>query len=399
MRARMGARTIAESFNPRSNSLNFLRLTLALTVILSHSLTLGGTRQGGPAAEDILNSTPGQIAVFGFFGISGFLIARSADHNGFARYLWQRFLRIFPGYWMCLLLTGLVFGVIAWVHGQSHCGLSCYFKSSTGPFPYVYHNFLLRQNQPDIAGTPTNVPLPGVWNGSLWTLQYEFACYVLVGVMAVFGLLRRRVLVVLFTAAVWVAADYIVFTQTSLAPPEGFDEVRLLGLVPLFFVGALLYLYRDRIPDSGWLAAGSAVIFVGSLWLPFGTGVTFSFFPTLNAAVVSSVFFAYPLIWLGIHLPLQRVGARNDYSYGAYVYAWPIQQLLATWNVERWGMPIFMVFSVGCTMPFAIASWWLIEKHALRLKKLGRRSAAEPKTTKTKPPGSREGQRGLTSRS
>ena len=371
--SRIGRRTIGDAFNPRDNSLNFLRLVLALTVILSHSLTLGGK----PVAttEDFLNSSPGQIAVFGFFGISGFLIARSADHNGFGRYLWQRILRIFPAYWVCLLVTGLVFGVLAWGYTQTH-GLSYYFSSSTGPFQYVYHNGLLRQNQPDIAGTPVHVPLTGIWNISLWTLQYEFACYLLLGVLAALGLLRRRPFVVLLTAGVWVIASYYTFSRTSLAYSQtGFDEARLVGLVPLFLVGALLYLYRDRIPDSGWRAAASAAVFIGALWLPFGTAGTYSFFPTVTAAVVFSVFLAYPMIWLGIHLPFQRIGVRNDYSYGAYVYASPVQQLLATWGVGRWGMPAYMALSVGGTMPFAVASWWLIERHALRLKRLGRTAA------------------------
>jgi peptidoglycan/LPS O-acetylase OafA/YrhL len=345
-----------------------------MTVILSHSLTLGG-RPGAIAAEDILNSSLGQIAVFGFFGISGFLIARSADHNRFGRYLWQRVLRIFPAYWACLLVTAFVFGVIAWGYTQRH-GLSYYFNSSTGPFQYVYHDALLRPNQPGIAGTPVRVPLPGIWNISFWTLQYEFVCYLLLGTLAAIGLLKRRPFVVLLAAGVWVIASYFTFSRNPLAYSQtGFDEARLLGLVPLFLVGALLYLYRDTIPDSGLLAAGSAAVFIGTLWLPFGTVETYSFFPTVTAAVVFSVFLAYPMIWLGIHLPLQRIGARNDYSYGVYVYASPVQQLLATWGVQRWGMAVFMTLSVGGTIPFAVASWWFIERHALKLKSLGRTSA------------------------
>lgn len=102
--------------------------------------------------------------------------------------------------------------------------------------------------------------------------------------------------------------------------------------------------------------------------------MTYSFYPTVTASVLFAVFLVYPIIWLGFHLPLQRVVARNDYSYGVYVYAWPVQQLLATWNVQRWGMTAFMTLSVGATLPFAIASWWFIERHALRLKQLGRRN-------------------------
>jgi peptidoglycan/LPS O-acetylase OafA/YrhL len=338
---------------------------------LSHSLSLGG-QPGRFHSEAILNSSAGQIAVFGFFGISGFLITRSAEHNRFGRYLWQRVLRIFPAYWVCLLVTAFVFGVIAWCFTQTH-GLSYYFSSPTGPLQYIYHDAFLRTNQPGIAGTPVSVPVPGIWNGSFWTLQYEFACYLLLGALAALGLLRRRPFVVLLAVGVWVIASYFTFTQTLLPYSQmGFDEAKLLGLVPLFLVGALLHLYRDKIPDSGWLAAGSAGVFIGALWLPFGNVVTYSALPTVSGAALFSVFLAYPMIWLGIHLPPKRIGARNDYSYGVYVYAFPVQQLLATWGVQRWGMPVFMALSVAGTMPFAVASWWLIERHALRLKTLGR---------------------------
>ena len=87
---------------------------------------------------------------------------------------------------------------------------------------------------------------------------------------AVVGLLKkRRPLVAVLAVSVWALAAYYTFSRTSLPYGQtGFDEARMLGLVPLFFVGALLYLYRDTIPDSGWLAFGSAAVFIGCMWLP-----------------------------------------------------------------------------------------------------------------------------------
>ena len=173
-------RMLAGSFDGHRNSLNFLRLLLALTVICSHALTLGGTgRRASIAAENVLNTTPGTVAVYGFFGISGFLIARSANRNHFGRFLWQRCLRIFPGYWVCLIMTALVFGVLAWIHpGQAlprHCGLSCYFDSRTGPFQYIYRNALLQVHQPGIARTPRRVAVSHNWNVSVWTSNSSLA--------------------------------------------------------------------------------------------------------------------------------------------------------------------------------------------------------------------------------
>ena len=133
-------RTIGESLNPRHNSLNFLRLVLALD---RSDLARGPDRWLGPTNE--INGTDvAQIAVYGFFGISGYLIAGSAVRNDAGRYLWQRFLRIFPAFWVCLILTAFVFGVVAWLYHPAvpHCGISCYFSARVnGPYDYIYRNF------------------------------------------------------------------------------------------------------------------------------------------------------------------------------------------------------------------------------------------------------------------
>ena len=77
-------------------------------------------------------------------------------------------------------------------------------------------------------------------------------------------------------------------------------------------------------------------------------------------------------------MPLQRIGARNDYSYGLYIYGFPITQLLLIWGVAGWGLIPFTILSALLTVPLAVLSWWLVEKHALRLKSLHLRSRALP---------------------
>ena len=77
---------IGADFSLRNNSLNFLRLVLAVAVVFSHSITIG--YYGG---ETIYGKTTlGTVAVYGFIGLSGFLIAGSASRNGVGRFLWQR---------------------------------------------------------------------------------------------------------------------------------------------------------------------------------------------------------------------------------------------------------------------------------------------------------------------
>ena len=55
----------------------------------------------------------------------------------------------------------------------------------------------------------------------------------------------------------------------------------------------------------------------------------------------------------------------GDYSYGLYVYAFPIQQLLI-WRMGDWASPVLIcVLTVALTLPVAALSWHALEKPAL----------------------------------
>ena len=360
--------TLGSAYARQRNSLNFLRLTLALVVLGTHTVAIGGFH----TISSVNGTTFGQIAVFGFFGISGYLITGSALRNHLGRYLWQRFLRIFPGFWICLAMTALFFGVIGWLsQAHPHCGWDCYFNASrNNPFDYVYRNSLLKINQASISGTPRNVPLPLIWDQSLWTLFYEFICYLLLAGLALIGFLRHRVWTLLGTVLLWGVVTAVTLTPRWNAQFNLFQNWSLMNILKfsvVFMVGAVIYLYRDRIPDSGWLALACAGLFIASLWLPTGGQVPdFKF----TSSFLLAPLVAYPLLWLGIHLPFQAVGAENDYSYGVYIYAWPASQLLAIWGAWRWGYVVFTLLCLLAVIPFAVASWWLIEKRALSLKRI-----------------------------
>jgi peptidoglycan/LPS O-acetylase OafA/YrhL len=353
--------TIGSSFDPRRNSLNFLRLVLALTVVASHAIDLGGYGRDWIGNR----STIGQTAVYGFFGISGYLIASSAERNRTGRYLWQRFLRIFPAYWVCLFVTAFVLALVGWIHivhlFHLHPGIGTYFNAKDSPVGYITSNWYLKLNQYSIAGI--------VWNGSLWTLFYEFLCYLVLAALAVTGLLKRRSLVLVITVALWlvdVASTFNPAWQSTRNPGGTIDFRIFLELAPVFLTGTLIYLYRDRVRDSGWLALGCTAGLVGSLWMPFG-GTEPAF--TLTSTEMLAPLIAYPMLWLGIHLPFHRVGVRNDYSYGVYIYAFPMQVLLSSFSFAHKGYVVFLFLSVAVTVPLAVASWWLVERPALRLKK------------------------------
>jgi peptidoglycan/LPS O-acetylase OafA/YrhL len=208
-------------------------------------------------------------------------------------------------------------------------------------------------NDYTISGTPANVPYTQAWDGSLWTLSWEFLCYIGVAALAVLGLLVRRHIVIWIAVLIWLA-EAISFFDFSLFPSTQYA----LRFGTIFIVGALVYLYRDRIPDSGRLA-GVCVI-VAMLGMALGHPLSHVSDWITGPALV------YPVLWLGAHLPLHKVGGTNDLSYGVYIYAFPVGQILALEHVQRYGYLAFAFATVAGTLPLAAASWWGVERWALR---------------------------------
>ena len=358
----MRSRAIGVALDPKRNSLNFLRLVLAFSVVYAHVCEVAWL---GHYDVVFNNTSLGTIAVYGFFGISGYLIAGSASRNSAGRYLWQRFLRIFPAFWVCLVVTGFALGAIALaIDPVPHCGFVCYLKLHPGPFSFVYSNALLKMNQFAVASPELNLA-----NSSLWTLFFEFLCYLLLAALSFVGIMRHRGWVALITLGIFAA-----LLVTTLVPSLN-SMFNIYNNIPMDFMvlslgflgGTLIYLYRERVPDSALLAIVCIIAFVATLYLP-----NYGYVPTLRLTPSSFGVFllAYPLLWLGAHLPFHWIGAKNDYSYGVYIYAYPLTLLLVYLHAERVGFWPFMLLTASVTLAFAVASWWLIEKHALRLKKV-----------------------------
>src|SRR5579859_5243166 len=154
------ASSLATAFDPRSNSIGFLRFAFAMIVLLNHALILGGF-----AADDpLMYWSHGQIslasmAVDGFFVLSGFLIARSfVSSPSVGRYLWRRFMRIFPGFWACVLISAFICAPIVFLHEYGTLS-GANWTGDTSPVSYVLTNGLLTINQWNIWNLLQSVPL------------------------------------------------------------------------------------------------------------------------------------------------------------------------------------------------------------------------------------------------
>lgn len=330
-------------FDPRQNGFGLLRLLLATMVIVSHAWPLGGF---GPDPGRT-NNNLGIIAVECFFALSGFLITRSAQRLSTGRFLWHRALRIMPGYWVCLLLIALAFAPLVW--RTSH-GLQSYPGAEPGPFGFVLNNLLLTNAQQQIGETLTGNPHSTAWDAPIYTLTYEFICYLIVAALAALHILNRRVVAVL-AVAVWGWQQLIL-----LGALGGYDARHAMFTV-CFLVGSLIYLWRDVVlaPKLSWLlAATSLVIAIGT-------------YTTVGFRQVGIVALAYLCIWTGSRLP-SRVGVERDFSYGMYIYGWPVLQLASFFGLNALGLPVYLAIVVTGSVTLAAASWFLIESRALRLK-------------------------------
>lgn len=336
---------VAQVFDARNNALNVWRLVFASGVVLQHSWPLTGRTLSAPFDQFLP-----QLWVDGFFVLSGFLITSSWLRNPNVReYCAARVLRIFPGLWVCLAVVAFVFAPISVaIQGGSAVKLLL----SRAPIEYVLNNSVLNVFHAGIDGTPRNVPFPHVWDGVLWTLIFELLCYIVIVVTGVAGLLNRRwPTPVVFALLLSVAA---VVSYPVVAVPTLLQMIARFGLV--FAAGVLLHQFQDAIPARWSFVALSAGIVVAAGLL------------TPNYRVVAAVPLAYAIVVSAALIHKRRWRLRTDLSYGLYIYAWPVQQLLVICGLGLLPPIAFAIVAVIATLPIAAVSWFLVEKRALALK-------------------------------
>lgn len=344
----------------RVNNFDMIRFIAATFVIISHAYPLAS---GVKEAEPFFILTNEQLTLGGtgvatFFVISGFLIFQSYDHSpNILVYTKSRLLRIFPAFIVVIFLAVFALGPIL-----TTLSLSAYF-SHHQTWLYLTSIFLF----------PVQFSLPGVFesqwadgiNGSLWTIPYEFLCYIFVGVAGLLGILRRRCLLV----ALFILILYFQIFAFPSHPEvferflkywfHGINPSLLIDLFSAFLAGMILYAYREKVIISHYLALFSAGMLI--LASQFG-GLKICFL----------IFGSYLILYLAFspQIRFHNFAKYGDFSYGIYIYAFPVQQIIvyhfggsmpASWNY-------WLAFPI--TLICAILSWYLVEKRALQLKKV-----------------------------
>jgi peptidoglycan/LPS O-acetylase OafA/YrhL len=298
-------------------SFDLMRLIAALLVVVSHTFPLSGA----PALRISGVEDLGALGVSIFFVISGFLVSASYQRDP-KTYLFKRILRIEPGLIASLLVTVVALGFM------TTAPAAVYWPKAA---EYVARNALLFPTLYELPGVLQAAPVAGVVNGVLWTLQLEFTFYV------VLMPIRARLPLVLGLCVLCAGA----WLTVAVAWPDwGHERATRIAFLAgrngfLFFAGAALQLVRARIPV--WAAAVAAVAAAAPLVGPL----------------------ALPVAIIGLARPGKLPA---DLSYGIYIYAFPVQQVLASYG------QLNLMTAVLAVLPFAAASWFLVEKPALKLK-------------------------------
>ncbi|HEX3671626.1 MAG TPA: acyltransferase [Candidatus Cybelea sp.] len=339
-------------FDFRHNGIGFLRFFFASLVVWSHAFTLGGFGVDPLFALTKGAEDGGSVAVDCFFVLSGFLIARSFERTAhLGRYLWHRALRIFPGFWACLVVVA--FGVAPILYAHERASLAGFLSPPNSPWTYLGSNAMLVMNQYNIAGLLANAPVPLLFNHSLWTLQYEFLCYLMVGALGTLVLATRRPAIFLVPLVVCFALFAAASWHLGLEPVR--TPVRAFELYTFFAVGICAYAFRDRVPLRGSFALLSVLLIACTI--------------TTRAYVVVLPFaLSYLTLYVAMVLPVRDFDRRCDLSYGIYIYAFPISQLLTALGAARVGFVGYFSAAYLISLWFAAASWFGIEKRFLALK-------------------------------
>ncbi len=333
----------------RDNNFKLLRFGAAAAVFVSHC--------PGIADLDVISITTllGYVAVNVFFLISGFLVASSLHvRKSILKFGLSRVLRVYPALILAVLYSVFILGM-----NLGSLTISDYIVDPL-TLDYAFKNMLqwLR---------PVPLLLPGLdWdpvNAPLWTLPYELDMYLLLGLIGWLAIAFKG----RFARPVWVVYGVMVLLASALYFADysfNFDGYGLgsdrnyLRFLSMFGIGVLMFILRDRIVLKGHYILVIVALIVLSSPLRIA-------FVTLAYGTLGYVLLYLAYIPGGLLRQFNRLG---DYSYGVYIFGYPTQKAVMAWWPAINVIELFLI-SFSITLLISMASWHLLERPALHLKR------------------------------
>ena len=329
------------------NSFDFIRFVAASLVVFSHSFALVGLPE-----PSVGTFSMGSLAVWIFFILSGYLISSSWEqYPRFNVYLAKRALRIFPGLIVAIFLTVIAAGLFFSNLGPWH-----YFTNPQ-TLSYLNNIFLINTQYSLPDGVFALNTYPNAVNGSIWTLAYEFLMYISVAVFGAIGIYKKisieKIWVVLFLTQIVINIfgfqhfDFIIFY---------FQFNLLITLALMFFTGVLIQKKAKRFNFKPKYGVLSFLLFI----------IIATVIPK-SSELVAATLLAYSLFALGNSTKMSWFGKYGDFSYGIYIYSFPIQQAIISVTMSSNPYKVFAL-SLSLSIFAGALSWRFIESKMLRLK-------------------------------
>ena len=328
------------------NNFDALRLVAALSVFISHAFVIYA--QAEPKFflydDNFIGVSLGAIGASIFFAISGYLIAQSwmSSPNPIP-FLRKRLLRIYPAVIANVIIVTFIITPMA-----TTLPMHDYFTQAIMQLPDIIFNGFLFKMQ-NLPGLFTSNPIPHSVNIPFWTLTFEILCYfVICGCGMVYKANKTIPIITI---------GYIVLFYDRIFHPQFDSDFGLIHCL-IFMMGACLYMYKDQIRFPHLIAALCVVV---------EAVVSFNHIISLP---VYAVVVAYLTIYFATRVPFIGNAAKyGDFSYGLYIYAWPIQQTVAyLFHFEAANFNVYFITSFMISFAFAAFSWYGIERIALRYK-------------------------------
>jgi len=333
----------------RENNFDLLRLVFAGSVFFWHLYVLSRA----PALEMFSHVFSANIAVKGFFVISGYLVMMSYENSSsVGEYAQKRIRRIYPAYAAVVLacaIAGMFLTALPFAE-YAGAGLLRYLAANL-----VFLNFLA----PTLPGVFEGQPYAEV-NGALWTLKIEVMYYLFVPVLAWmmgrFG--RWRVI-----GALYVLAVIYSLGMGDLHARTGAElwlqlQRQLPGQLGYFLIGVALYFLRDRLRGR-WVAlvagALAMLVVIGATADPV---ITQLFEPLALGILVVYAATVLP--------PLGNFARHGDFSYGIYIIHFPVVQALVAGGLFGANPWAAFCVSLALVAVLSVLSWYAVERPFLR---------------------------------
>jgi len=339
----------------RDNHFNLIRFFAAIAVIFSHSYDLSLGSNALEPLKKLTGYSLGSLAVDIFFFTSGYLVTASLlkKKNSYD-YFKSRILRVYPGLIFSVILTTFLLWLLL-------SKLSFYeFFSSSLTLEYIIKNSTLIFGVAyELPNTFHENPYPIATNGSLWSLPHEIRAYIALYLM--FYVLKKTRLLnskegtkAIFLL-VWCSVAFIPNTLILFDISTPHTVNLFFPLFNIFLSGSLIYLFREKITLS--VRNVFICVTLSFVLYLFYRNLAIAIYPLILGYIV--IFLSY--FYKGFLLNFNRLG---DYSYGLYIYAFPIQQYFVSTLTNVTVMELFFL-SLITSIAFAIISWFLIEKPIL----------------------------------